>query len=182
MKSTHSNQMTLSISEIEHDRPHRTSQPDLLCMSYPWRLSLYPDSPPGSSFPIHLPLLWGPDLSGPGRSPRSGQQAIQHWGPGRLSGDIMSTRHVFTKEECSRGGLAAARLPGGTCEKCNTSFRSHMKLIGHLGLHGFADRFANGNLDKARLLLGLTGAAATDPFPQNGAFAEGHKILNREIS
>ena len=91
----------------------------------------------------------------------------------------MSARHIFTHEECSQGGRATAALPGGICPRpdCVSSFDTRMQLLGHLGLHGFADRFTGGDLIKARLKLGLTGAAATDPAPWNGAFAEGHKIL-----
>jgi hypothetical protein len=46
-----------------------------------------------------------------------------------------------------------------------------LALTGHLGLHSFADRYAGGDLRLAAEKLGLCGVAASDPYPENGAFA-----------
>jgi hypothetical protein len=87
-------------------------------------------------------------------------------------------RHQLTQEERRRGGKTTASLPApGPCPRCGRRFESHLQYAGHLGLHGFADRYTEGDLKAAGLKLGIVGAAAIDPFPENGAFAEGHQFL-----
>jgi hypothetical protein len=91
----------------------------------------------------------------------------------------MAKKHVLTDEERSRGGKKAAAQPGGPCPLCGSDYPTHAALAGHLGLHAFADRYALGDLDHARRLLSLVGAAATDPYPENGAYSEGHSLLKK---
>lgn len=86
-------------------------------------------------------------------------------------------KHRFTKKECKRGGKNVARMSGGVCSKCGAYFSTHAKLAGHLGLHGFADRFCGGDVIAARSKLSIMGAAMSDPVPENGAFSEGHELL-----
>ena len=87
------------------------------------------------------------------------------------------TKHTLTRADQSAGGRAVARLPGGNCPRCSKHFSTHARLAGHLGLHAFADRYCAGDLQAARLKLSIIGAAASDPFPGNGAYAEGHAWL-----
>ncbi len=86
-------------------------------------------------------------------------------------------RYQFSQADHSKGGKAVAKLPGGNCPKCEMHFKTHAQLAAHLGLHGFADRYADGDIQKARHLLSITGAAASDSTPWNGAYEEGHKML-----
>ena len=88
------------------------------------------------------------------------------------------TRHQLTQEERRRGGRTTASLPApGPCPRCGKCFDTHLQYAGHLGLHAFADKYTHGDLRAAGIKLGIVGAAATDPFPENGAFAEGHQFL-----
>ena len=88
-------------------------------------------------------------------------------------------RHQLTQEERRRGGKTTANLPApGPCPRCGRVYKSHAQYADHLGLHGFADRYTNGDIYAAGLRLGIIGAAATDPAPWNGAFSEGHQFLS----
>ncbi len=89
-------------------------------------------------------------------------------------------RHQLTHAERSRGGLAVAAIPPpNCCPRCPKSrFRSWHQYIGHLGLHGFADRYCGGDLRAAARKFNLLGIAATDPIPWNGAFAEAHRVAD----
>jgi len=86
-------------------------------------------------------------------------------------------RHRFTNDERRRGGTKAAGGPGGRCEECGLDFATHAAYAGHLGLHGFANHWTGGDIAAARDLLSQSGAASMDPFPGNGAFSRGHKML-----
>jgi hypothetical protein len=87
------------------------------------------------------------------------------------------SRHQLTLEERRRGGRATAKLPApGPCPRCGREYDTHLQYAGHLGLHAFADKYTHGDLHAAGLKLGIIGAAATDPAPWNGAFAEGHRF------
>lgn len=43
-------------------------------------------------------------------------------------------------------------------------------FLGHLGLHGLADNYFNGDLELAQQHLARNGQARQDPAPWNGAF------------
>lgn len=87
-------------------------------------------------------------------------------------------RHKFTPAQCAKGGRAIAAMPGGKCPRAGCGgkhFATRLALIGHKGLHGFADRFTGGDMRAAARMFNLIGQAATDPFPRNGAFSKAHK-------
>lgn len=87
------------------------------------------------------------------------------------------SRHKFTLEEKQRGGRATARkLTERKCPKCGKWFDRHVAYAGHLGLHTFADRYCGGSMRLAAKKFNLLGIAATDSFPQNGAFREAHRV------
>lgn len=86
-------------------------------------------------------------------------------------------RHKFTQSECSKGGKATAAITGSfVCKRCGDTFTRHIEHAGHLGLHTFADRYTGGDMHQALEAFQQLGAAATDPFPENGAFARGHQL------
>lgn len=84
-------------------------------------------------------------------------------------------RHQLTTPERQRGGNTTAAKSGGTCPRCKKYYAKHLQLIGHKGLHTFADRYTGGDLRAAAKKFNLIGAAATDPYPSNGAFARAHQ-------
>jgi len=74
----------------------------------------------------------------------------------------------------SAGGLAVARKdPPASCARCGkkmpflTPWHSY---LGHLGLHGLADRYFGGDLKAAQTRLRQNGLARQDPMPWNGAY------------
>jgi hypothetical protein len=86
-------------------------------------------------------------------------------------------RHEFTRAERQRGGrITAAKAAPGPCPKCGKTFPSHLAYAGHLGLHGLADRYCQGDLKQAVVKFNLLGIAATDSHPGNGAFARAHQV------
>lgn len=72
------------------------------------------------------------------------------------------------------GGLAVKeKQPPAYCPRCHkpivfgTPWHS---FLGHLGLHGLADKYFNGDLELAQQHLARNGLARQDPAPWNGAF------------
>ena len=71
------------------------------------------------------------------------------------------------------GGLAVKdKIPPVVCPRCNQSMvgRSWHSYLGHLGLHGLADRHFDGDLQAAQRRLRENGLARQDPYPGNGAW------------
>lgn len=71
------------------------------------------------------------------------------------------------------GGLAVRnRTPPRFCLRCHADFRrkSYHQYLGHMGLHGYADKYHNGDISKAATHLARNGLARQDPAPWNGAF------------
>lgn len=71
------------------------------------------------------------------------------------------------------GGLAVKnRTPPKRCLRCGADFRrkTYHQYLGHMGLHGYADRYFCGDISKAARRLARNGLASQDPFPWNGAF------------
>lgn len=71
------------------------------------------------------------------------------------------------------GGQAVAGKPApASCPRCGRPMagRSWHSFLGHLGLHGLADRHFAGDLDAAQRRLRENGQARQDPMPGNGAF------------
>lgn len=100
-------------------------------------------------------------------------------------------RHQFTDEErakgarkgAPRGGRAVAtKQPPDVCPRCNESMtgRNWHSYLGHLGLHGVADRYFDGDTAAAQRRLRKNGQARQDPYPGNGAFAPYRPIMERD--
>jgi len=71
------------------------------------------------------------------------------------------------------GGRAVAdKEPPPCCPRCGLSMqgRSWHSYLGHLGLHGLADKYFGGDLEAAQKRLRQNGLARQDPFPANGAW------------
>lgn len=73
----------------------------------------------------------------------------------------------------SKGGKAVISndVPS-TCPRCSKPMqgRTYHSYLGHLGLHGLADRYFQGDMDAAQRRLRENGLARQDPFPGNGAW------------
>lgn len=72
------------------------------------------------------------------------------------------------------GGLAVARKTApAVCPRCGKAFAfetPYMAYLGHLGLHGLADRYFNGDIRAAQRRLRENGLARQDPMPYNNAW------------
>jgi len=74
----------------------------------------------------------------------------------------------------SSGGLAVAKKYAPlSCPKCGKKYPFctpwHVYL-GHLGLHGLADKYFNGDINAAQRRLRENGLARQDPAPWNNAW------------
>lgn len=58
------------------------------------------------------------------------------------------------------------------CPRCGQSMqgRVYHSFLGHLGLHGLADKYFEGDLQATQRRLQENGRARQDPFPTNGAW------------
>lgn len=84
------------------------------------------------------------------------------------------------REPCSLGGRAVrSKRPPDKCPKCNEVMagRKWHSYLGHLGLHGLADRFFDGCMQSAQKRLRQNSLARSDPSPWNGAWPEYKPIL-----
>jgi len=73
----------------------------------------------------------------------------------------------------SLGGKAViAKSPPEKCPHCDASMlgRSWHSYLGHLGLHGLADKYFDGDIEAAQKRLRSNGLARQDPFAGNGAW------------
>ena len=80
--------------------------------------------------------------------------------------------HKLTQEDRRRGGLAVAqRQAPERCPVCGKKMagRSWHSYLGHLGLHGLARRYFDGDLDATQRRLRRNGLARQDPMPANRA-------------
>ena len=81
-----------------------------------------------------------------------------------------------TNEKPQRaGGLAVAQkfAPPTPCPRCGKVFpfqTSWMAWLGHLGLHGLADKHFGGDIQAAQRRLRNNGLARQDPAPWNKAW------------
>lgn len=116
----------------------------------------------------------------------------------------MSKGHVLTQEDRRNGGKSTRdKHIHKTCPHCGKSYTRQLSLNGHLsrhsyanryhngdlnranrdfarrGLKGYADRYHDGDLEKARQSLPLLGQAAQDPAPWNGAFERAHETARQ---
>lgn len=71
------------------------------------------------------------------------------------------------------GGLATMKLtPPAECPRCGKSMagRPWHSYLGHLGLHGTADAYFDGDIEACQEHLRRNGLAKQDVVPENGAF------------
>lgn len=72
-----------------------------------------------------------------------------------------------------KGGKAVIeKAPPSKCPRCKKSMegRTYHSYLGHLGLHGMADKYFGGDIDAAQKRLRENGRARSDSFPGNGAW------------
>lgn len=84
------------------------------------------------------------------------------------------------KAIASLGGQSLKAKPApASCERCGKSFSGKMwhSFLGHLGLHGLADRHFRGDIKAAQRRLQRNGLAKQDPAPWNGAWPKYKPIL-----
>lgn len=81
---------------------------------------------------------------------------------------------MLTNKARSLGGKAVAkRTAPPYCPRCEKEFpfaTPWHSYLGHLGLHGLADKYFDGDIKKAQRRLRENGIARSDPAPWNGAF------------
>ena len=86
----------------------------------------------------------------------------------------------------SAGGRAVAlKTPPASCARCGKEimFGSPWhSYLGHLGLHGLADKYFDGDMQAAQKWLRENGLARQDPAPWNGAFKPYRPITTRNAS
>ena len=78
------------------------------------------------------------------------------------------------------GGKAVKdKQPPDKCPRCGKSMtgRRWHSYLGHLGLHGLADRHFAGDVIAAQRRLRENGLARSDPAPWNGAFPKYKPIV-----
>lgn len=82
---------------------------------------------------------------------------------------------IGRKQGASAGGQAVKdKLPPETCLHCGQRMegRKWHSYLGHLGLHGLADRYFGGDIQAAQQRLRKNGLAIQDPAPWNGAWSK----------
>lgn len=81
----------------------------------------------------------------------------------------------ITRETQSKGGKAVAQkfAPVTGCPRCGKTWpfaTPWHSYLGHLGLHGLADKYFGGDITAAQKRLRNNGLARQDPAPWNGAW------------
>lgn len=77
------------------------------------------------------------------------------------------------KKGAPLGGKAVKdKLPPESCLRCGKAMagRTWHSYLGHLGLHGLADRYFGGDIEAAQQRLRQNSLARQDPAPWNGAW------------
>jgi len=66
------------------------------------------------------------------------------------------------------------------CPHCQKPMagRTYHSFLGHLGLHGLANKYFNGDIEAAQKRLRENGRARQDPFPGNGAWQPYRQIVD----
>jgi hypothetical protein len=77
------------------------------------------------------------------------------------------------------GRAVAAKKPPDQCPRCGRPMtgRSWHSYLGHLGLHGLADRHFVGDVEAAQRRLRRNGLARQDPAPWNGTWPEYRPVM-----
>jgi hypothetical protein len=81
----------------------------------------------------------------------------------------------------SLGGKAViAKDVPAECPQCQLPMkgRTYHSFLGHLGLHGLANKYFNGDIKAAQKRLRENGRARQDPFPGNGAWQPYRQIAD----
>jgi hypothetical protein len=89
----------------------------------------------------------------------------------------------MNKKIHSLGGKAVIEKdPPANCPRCGKTMqgRSYHSYLGHLGLHGLADKYFDGDIEAAQKRLRENGRARSDPFPANGAWKPYQPIQSYE--
>jgi len=84
----------------------------------------------------------------------------------------------------SLGGKAViSKAAPATCPRCKQSMegRTYHSYLGHLGLHGLADKYFDGDLQAAQKLLRQNGLARQDPFAGHGAWPSYQPIQQMDV-
>ena len=79
------------------------------------------------------------------------------------------------KKGAPLGGEAVKnKIPPDICFRCGQSMagRKWHSYLGHLGLHGLADKYFDGDIKAAQKRLRHNGLARQDPVPWNGAWPD----------
>jgi hypothetical protein len=76
-----------------------------------------------------------------------------------------------------------ARAVPEICPRCGQSMagRVYHSYLGHLGLHGLADKYFEGDLAAAQERLRRNGLARQDPFEGNGAWPRYQPVQQTEL-
>lgn len=95
-------------------------------------------------------------------------------------GKQRAARPDFKAHQSANGHAAKQLVPPETCPRCGRSYqgKSWHSWLGHLGLHGTADRYFNGDIVAAQRRLRENGQARQDPAPWNRAFPRYRPITN----
>jgi hypothetical protein len=83
----------------------------------------------------------------------------------------MNRDQAFALGRSLGGKAVASKQPPDECPRCQKSMigRSWHSYLGHLGLHGLADKHFHGDIKAAQKRLRDNGQARQDAFPANGA-------------
>jgi hypothetical protein len=84
----------------------------------------------------------------------------------------------------SLGGKAViTKAAPDICPRCGASMqgRTYHSFLGHLGLHGLADKYFDGDIEAAQKRLRENGHARQDPFPENGAWKPYRPVQQMEL-
>lgn len=85
----------------------------------------------------------------------------------------MSTLNRKQLRARRKGGKAVIeKTPPEKCPRCKALMqgRTYHSFLGHMGMHGLADKYFGGDVDAAQKRLRENGLARQDPFRANGAF------------
>lgn len=80
---------------------------------------------------------------------------------------------MFRKRDRRKGGRAViSKTPPDKCPRCGKSMngRTYHSYLGHLGLHGLANKYFDGDIDATQKRLRENGRARSDSFVANGAW------------
>lgn len=97
----------------------------------------------------------------------------------------MTTRRRNMASVAKLGGLAVKQktAPVTPCPRCGKTypfFTPWHAWLGHLGLHGLADKYFDGDIQAAQRRLQQNGLARQDPAPWNNAWPKYQPVTKKE--